>query len=81
MNAERQTGLSSSDKKRLLILEKLKEEWDIYPNKSRYTISSAKYHRWMYEIGIDDFNQFENILLSLRDKGLVSSFEFMPEYM
>ncbi|MFA5888767.1 MAG: hypothetical protein WCW47_00720 [Candidatus Paceibacterota bacterium] len=80
MNAER-SELSSADKKRLLILEKLKEEWDIYPNKQRYTISQKKYHIWMREIDIDDFNQFKNFLYSIKDKGLIEKFEFIPDYM
>lgn len=78
MNAERQP--ITPDEKRLFLLEQLKKEWDIYPNKSRYTISQRKYHEWMRNAGIDDFEQLKNYLASLRDKGFVTKFDFLPDY-
>lgn len=78
MNAERQP--TTPDEKRLFLLERLKEEWDVYPNKSRYTISQRKYHEWMREAGIDDFYQLQNYFAGLRDMGLVVKFDFLPDY-
>ncbi|MCR4334457.1 MAG: hypothetical protein NUV47_01880 [Patescibacteria group bacterium] len=74
-------GLSKVDSKKLYILKKLKDEWDIYPNKNRYTISQSKYWSWIREFGIDDFPQFENFLLSLKKEGLIDRFDFLPDYM
>jgi len=74
-------GLSKVNSIKLRILEKLKEEWDIYPNKDKYTISQSKYWGWIRGMSIDDFPQFENFLLAFKKDGLIDRFDFIPDYV
>jgi hypothetical protein len=66
--------LSNSDRKKLFILEKLKDEKDLMPKEMRKVdIHPPKFSRWMRECGIDDYTQLRNILASLEEEGLLIS--------
>ncbi len=82
----KETNLSAADKKKLFILEKLKEEWDLTPknNSEKVTIqtgetkiSSQKFNSWMRESGITDWYELENILNILKQEGLISKFKII----
>ena len=73
------TTLSVVNKKKLCILEKLKEEWDLTPVQAK--ISSKKHSQWIRECNIIDYYEFEAVLNALEKEGLINSFEFVSEYM
>lgn len=69
--------LSAADKKKLCVLEKLKEEWDLVPKKNNETIKTdvswQKLIQWEEECGVD-YNQLKNILQGFLDENLIVSF-------
>lgn len=73
--------LSSKDKK-LLLLEKIKMEWELMPKASgkEIKIHQLKWNTWLRESGIDDYYQLENVLESFKEEGLIERFEFIDEY-
>lgn len=71
------TNLSTADQKKLLILEKLKEEWDLTPNAGETKVSYQKFHTWMKECGITDWYELENILKLLKQEGLITKFQII----
>lgn len=87
---ENQNTLSIADKKKLFILERLREEWDITPksnnnpNYSYYSretkLAHNKYWSWMKQCGINDWYEMENILKILQQDGLIFRFEIHSEY-
>ena len=99
-NSQRQSKpakeLSMANKKKLFILEKLKEEWDLTSNKPvstranfgySYTrpagearISQQKFSRWMGEGGVSDWYEIESILGGFQGEGLISGFKRQNEY-
>jgi len=69
--------LSSADKKKLFILEKLKEEWDLAPHNTdpvKIKIAGNRVHRWMNEVGID-YYQLTTILMSFEVEDLIIKHE------
>lgn len=70
---------SNADKKKLCILEKLKEEWELSPDK--VTIPQRKYHQWAEECGITDDYQFNAVLNALKNDGLIHKFSFISNYV
>jgi hypothetical protein len=82
--------ISSADKKRLFILEKLKEEWDLaaegssghghlsyYGKSSR--IPSVRFNKWLSECGID-FYQFQEILATFKQEDLILNSDHHHDY-
>lgn len=69
------TSLSTADQKKLLILERLKEEWDLTPNAGETKVSYQKFHTWMKECGITDWYELENVLKLLKQEGLITKFQ------
>jgi hypothetical protein len=88
--------LSAASKKKLFILEKLKEEWDLTSKRPvtthanfgySYTrpageakISQQKFSRWMGEDGVSDWYEIESILGGFQEEGLISEFRLQSEY-
>jgi len=74
--------LTAADKKKLCILEKLKEEWDLVSKKNNeevvIEVSWQRNIQWQGECGIDD-SQFENILQGFKDENLLDGFRFFRE--
>jgi hypothetical protein len=70
--------LSNTDKKKLYVLEKLKDEYDLTPNEAR--ISPKKHAQWIREGNITDYYEFEAVLNNLKKEGLIISFDFLSEY-
>lgn len=69
--------LSAAEKKKLAVLEKLKEEWDLAPKNAKQIelkISGDRAYEWMVELGID-YDQLRNILLSFKEENLIINFE------
>ncbi|MFZ3029820.1 MAG: hypothetical protein WA095_02385, partial [Minisyncoccia bacterium] len=69
--------LSPADKKKLFILEKLKEDWDLAPKDGRQVqlkISGDQVYEWMMELGINYYS-LENILLGFKKEGLIIKYE------
>lgn len=87
---EHKNTLSIADKKKLYILEQLREEWDITPksnNDRAYSyysketkLAHSKYWSWMKQCGINDWYEMENILNILQQDGLIFRFEIHSEY-
>jgi hypothetical protein len=84
--------LSAADKKKLYILEKLKEEWELVPKLStgpglvvyqhpaRETdIPTTRVNDWMNRCGIEDIQQLENILTIFQQEGLIEGFNVIDE--
>jgi hypothetical protein len=92
---EKNIELSSADKKKLFILEKLKEEFDLAPKQSvsintggaysyrrpagEVNIYQNKFSLWLHECEID-FNQLQSILSTFQQEGLVVNFSVHNEY-
>ena len=92
---EKNIELSSVDKKKLYILEKLKEEFDLAPKQSISTnmggaysyrrpvgevdIFQNKFGLWLRECEID-FNQLQSILATFQEKGIIINFSVHNEY-
>lgn len=70
--------MTLADRKKLYILEKLKEEWDLTPDKAK--ISHIKHSQWIRECNITDYYEFKAVLNALKKEGLINSFEFLSEY-
>ena len=70
-------SLSAADRKKLCILEKLKEEWDLTPTETK--ISPIKHSQWQNECNITDYYEFKAILDFLKKEKLINSFNFMDE--
>lgn len=69
--------LSSADKKKLAILEKLKEEWDLVSKNTeriRTKISGYDVHKMMGEAGIN-YYQLENILQGFKTENVIVNYE------
>ena len=77
--SKKTSPLSTAETKKLCILEKLKEEWDLTPVQAK--ISSKKHSQWKRECNITDYYEFEAVLNALEKEGLINSFEFVSEYM
>lgn len=93
-NMTTDSNLSEANKKKLFILEKLKDEWDLAP---KYTATSAhgarvyrrpagevnipwsRFNTWMRECKID-YYQLENILATFQQEGLLKHFSNHNEY-
>lgn len=71
------TSLSAADRKKLCILEKLKEEWDLTPDRAK--ISQIKHSLWLRDCGITDYYEFEAILNLLKKEKLINLFHFVDE--
>lgn len=69
-------SLSAADRKKLCILEKLKEVWDLIPDKAK--IPQMKYSLWLWNCGATHF-EFEAILNIFKKEGLINSFIFMDD--
>jgi len=78
-NNETIPSLSAADEKKLCILEKLKEEWDLIPDEAK--ISYRKHFQWTKECNISDYYEFEAILKNLQREGLIKSFRFVNPAM
>ncbi len=88
--SENKNTLSVADKKKLFILDRLREEWDLTPksnsdpNYSYYSretkLAHDKYWSWMKQCGINDWYEMENILKILQQDGLIFRFETHSEY-
>ncbi len=68
---------NNADKKRLLILEHLKEEWDL--EQGQIDIPQSDWNRWMREASLNA-HQLESVLRHFQDKGLIRNFEFFGEF-
>lgn len=76
MNAERHSELNSATRKKLFILEKLSEEFELMPKKLDPKLLKfhwSHYEKWMRESGIESNQQLMNILLSLEEEGLIKN--------
>jgi len=76
LEVEKNFQLSVADRKKLCVLEKLKEEWDLAPD--RVHISSKKYSQWCIDCNAD-FHQLYAILDHFRKEGLINSFLSVDE--
>ncbi|MCX6722674.1 MAG: hypothetical protein NT094_01225 [Candidatus Staskawiczbacteria bacterium] len=65
--------LSVADKKRLYILERLKEEWDL--NTIKTQVSAKIINQWWINSYIDSRHQFNSILDTFKNEGLITSWE------
>jgi len=88
--------LTPANKKKLCILEKLKEEWDLTPKGpvseraglasyrvrpgGETQISQPKFYSWMRECDVGDLYEFKNILAGFQEAGLISKFEIFNDY-
>jgi|GEM_PF-5966033 len=70
--------LTTADKKRLCVLEKIKEEWDLMPKRNNEIIvmraSWQKLIQWEGDCVVD-YDQLKNILQGFQDEDLIESFE------
>ncbi len=67
--------LSVAEKKKLFILEKLNEEWELLPKQLEPKLIKlhwSRYEKWLKDSGIPDNGQLMNILLGLQEKGLIT---------
>jgi len=73
---------NTADEKKLCVLEKLKEEWDLAPvyekNGVRVVfvtkISEERYDKWIRECGLEDEERLMDILATFQQRGVVVSF-------
>jgi hypothetical protein len=72
-NEQIKNELSVADKKRLYILERLKEEWDL--NTVKTQVSAKIFNQWWINSYIDSYHQFNSILDTFKNKGLITSWE------
>lgn len=66
--------LTTADKKKLYILEKLKELRD-FGGMAQVSVAEGRYEKWLAECDIEQY-QLEDILMGFMRKGLIESFEF-----
>lgn len=76
------SGLTAANRKKLCILEKLKEEWDLAPtdyekNGVRIVlathISDERYERWIRECELEDEQRLTDILTTFQREGIIVS--------
>src|SRR3989344_4188138 len=74
LEVEKNLQLSVADRKKLSVLEKLKEEWDL--NGSGFIVPESRYDEWINECGLEDYQRLEDILRGFQGQGLIENFEF-----
>ncbi len=83
MNATHSADISSADNKKLIVLEFLKEEWDLSPKNSGdvlIKISGERAAMLMRMTGLD-YYQLDRVLESFKEDGLIMRHEFINPAM
>jgi len=82
--------LTSADKKKLCLLEKLKEQWDLAPadyeeNGVRIVLDAhipdERYDKWIRECELDDEQRLTDILTTFQQEDIIVSFRKIANFI